>query len=199
MVLEDVAQVRTGIVTTRKKASKGDGFTQEYSLLNLKCIAEPGYLDLKLAETYLASEIINRDCITREGDILVRLSSPYTSVIISEQESGYLVPSHFAIIRVDRRKAVPEYILWTLKKDSTKKKIEQNNSGSSAFGTISSGFFSNLKIRDLPIEQQATIGQLYLLSEKEQKLMLELAEEKKKYNRAIINMAYDSFKRGNKT
>ena len=136
------------------------------------------------------SEIINRDCITREGDILVRLSSPYTSVIISEQESGYLVPSHFAIIRVDRRKAVPEYILWTLKKDSTKKKIEQNNSGSSAFGTISSGFFSNLKIRDLPIEQQATIGQLYLLSEKEQKLMLELAEEKKKYNRAIINMAW---------
>lgn len=197
MVLEDIAQVRTGIVTSRKKVSGSGGFSQEYRLLNLKCILEPGYLDLRLAETYLASDIVNQDCITRVGDILVRLSSPYTSVIISEDECGYVVPSHFAIIRVDRSKADPAYILWTLRKDSTRRKIEQNNSGSSAFGTISSGFFSNLKIRSLPLEEQTIVGQLHLLSEKEQQLLRKLAEEKGKYNRAIINMAYDSFKRGN--
>lgn len=197
MVLEDIAQVRTGLVTARKKASGNDGFFREYQLLNLKCILEPGYLDLRLAEPYLANDNVNQDCITKEGDILVRLSSPYTSVIISENECGYLVPSHFAIIRVDRSKADPAYVLWTLRKDSTRRKIEQNNSGSSAFGTISSGFFSNLKIRGLPLKEQTTIGQLHLLSGKEQQLLRSLAEEKEKYNRAIISMAYDSFKRGN--
>lgn len=196
MILNDIAQVRTGIVTTRKKATGYSKKIYEYSLLNLKCIEEPGYLELQQAELFCSEEKLKSDYLTQNGDILVRLSYPYTSVMIGEEQCGYLVPSHFAIIRVDRDKASPEYVLWTLRKDSTRRKIEQNNSGSSGFGTISSGFFSNLKIRDIPLEKQIVIGQLQRLSEKEQELMHKLAEEKQKYNRAVMNMAYDSFKRG---
>lgn len=196
MRLEDIAQVRTGLVATRKKAKDAQAQKFKYKLLNLKCIAEPGYLDLAYTEEYVAGEPVKPDFLTQQGDILVRLSAPYTSVIIHEPECGYVIPSHFAIIRVDKALAIPEYVLWVLKRNSTMKTIEQNTSGSTAFGTISSGFISNLKIRAIPIDKQKVIGQLQLLSEKEQKLLTELAFEKQKYNRAAIDKIYDSCKRG---
>ena len=74
-------------------------------------------------------------------------------MIISEQESGYLVPSHFAIIRVDRRKAVPEYILWTLKKDSTKKKIQ---------GIVDTVDMANSKLRLVAVTESKSKKKVYI-------------------------------------
>ena len=40
MLLENVATIRTGVVTTRKKAGENDPITYEYKLLNLKCASK---------------------------------------------------------------------------------------------------------------------------------------------------------------
>lgn len=198
MHIEELASVRTGLVTARKKSKENQQTTKKYSLLNLKCINSGGYLNTDYSEEYSSAEILKSDYFTQRGDILVRLSAPYTAVMIKEDgECGYLVPSHFAIIRVDREKALPEYILWFLKKESTRQQILQNSSGSSAFGTISSGFLASLNIRKLPMDRQAVIGELLLLSEKEQELLHKLAVQKEIYNRELVNQIYDSFKRGN--
>jgi restriction endonuclease S subunit len=131
-------------------------------------------------------------------DILVRLSAPYTAIMITREEwCDYLVPSHFAIIRVDKKVASPEYILWFLRRESTKQKILQNISGSGAFGTINSKFFSTLSIRSLPLKKQKTIGQMQILSEKEQELLHKLTAQKEIYNKLLIDKIYDSVKRGN--
>lgn len=197
MLLKEIATVRTGIVATRKKASISDEAIHPYKLLNLKCAASTGYLDTQYAEEFLASEEVKMDFLTQSGDIIVRLSTPYTAIMITKEEwCGYLVPSHFAIIRVNEAKACPEYVLWLLKRDSTKQKILQNISGNGAFGTISSTFFGNLVIRSLSIEKQRIIGQLQLLSDKEQELLHELADQKSIYNKYMINRIYDGAKRG---
>ena len=155
-------------------------------------------MDLLNTEPYYSVERLKADYLTRMGDILIRLSAPYTSVMITSEEwCNYLVPSHFTIIRVDKRKAAPEYVFWFLKRDTTRQKIMQNSSGSSAFGTISSGFFTNLKIRDIPLQKQKIVGELLMLSEKEQELLYSLAAEKAKYNKFLVNQIYDTFKRGN--
>ena len=198
MHIEELASVRTGLVTARKKSKENQQTTKEYSLLNLKCINSGGYLNTDYSEEYSSAGILKSDYFTQRGDILVRLSAPYTAVMIKEDcECGYLVPSHFAIIRVDKAKALSEYVLWFLKRESTLQKILQNSSGSSAFGTISSGFLASLKIREIPIEKQAVVGKLLLLSEKEQKLLHDLAKQKEIFNRELVNQVYDSFKRGN--
>ena len=41
------------------------------------------------------------------------------------------------------------------------------------------------------------VGDLMILSEREQKLMQKLATEKKKYNTLLLNQIYDNMKRGN--
>lgn len=198
MLLENVATIRTGVVTTRKKAGEKDPIIYEYPLLNLKCAATAGYLDLQYAETLGTNEPLKPEYFTQMDDILVRLSAPYTAIMITREEwCDYLVPSHFAIIRVDKTVASPEYILWFLRRESTKQKILQNISGSGAFGTINSKFFSTLSIRSLPLKKQKTIGQMQILSEKEQELLHKLTAQKEIYNKLLIDKIYDSVKRGN--
>ena len=74
----------------------------------------------------------------------------------------------------------------------------QNSSGSTAFGTISSGLISSLPITLLPLHEQQIIGELLCLSEREQELLQKLSEEKKTYNTLLLNKIYDNMKRGNK-
>ena len=74
----------------------------------------------------------------------------------------------------------------------------QNVSGSTAFGTISSGFIANLEMRDIPIAEQKVVGNILLLAEKEQELLYKLAEAKAIYSKAVVNEIYDKIKRGNK-
>ncbi len=199
MTLNDIANIRTGLVTIRKKARESDELTCVYKLINLKCISSYGNLDLENAEEFISKEKLKPEYFTQKKDILVRLSAPYTAIQITrEEECGYIVPSHFVIIRVDERKASSEYILWLLQRESTIKKILMNTSGSTAFGTISASFFSELKIRKLPLDKQRTIGGLLTLSNREQQLIQQLAEEKKKLYKASIQKIYDLEKRSSK-
>lgn len=195
MTINSVASVRTGIVTGRKKVQVEGDVGIQYRMLNLKCIEPDGRLNLSYVESYYAKEQLNPGFLTGKGDVLVRLSFPYTSALINEQEMcGLLVPSHFAIIRSENEKLLPEYLLWFLRRESTYQLILQNSSGSSAFGTISSGFIGSLNIRALPLEQQKALGQLQLLLIREQDLLRRLAEEKAKYNKEALNIIYERFK-----
>ena len=199
MTIGDIAVVRTGLVTARKKKDISSLRTYEYRLLNLKCIASEGYIEKAYIEPYELSEELKGDYLTRMGDILVRLSAPYTAVLIDQPAlCGIVVPSHFAIVRVDDRYAVPEYIFWSLRRDKNRITMMQNSSGSSAFGTISSGLIASLPITLLPLHEQQIIGDLLRLSEREQELLNKLAEEKKIYSTLLLNQIYDNMKkRGN--
>lgn len=194
MMLNDVATVRTGAVTGRKKADDWMSSSFCYKMLNLRCIAAEGYINIDFAEEYPAREELKSEFFSQKGDVLIRLSFPYTSVLIDERNCGLLVPSHFAIIRADRNRLLPEYMLWFLRRESTYQQILQNSSGSTAFGTISSGFIGSLDVRVLPLEKQQALGQLLLLSNKEQELLYRLAKEKATFNKEALNIIYDKFK-----
>ena len=199
MTINDIAVVRTGLVTARKKKDAASLGTYKYQLLNLRCIANEGYIDKNYIEPYELSEELKDDYLTRMGDILIRLSAPYTAVLINKPElCGIVVPSHFAIIRVDERYALPGYVFWVLRREKNKITMMQNSSGSTAFGTISSGLISSLPITLLPLHEQQIIGELLYLSEREQELLQKLSEEKKTYNTLLLNQIYDNMKRGNK-
>lgn len=197
-MLCDIVTVRTGAVTGRKKAEEGHNTSFRYHMLNLRCLAPEGYLDLKYVEVYPAREELKSELFTHKGDILIRLSFPYTSVLIDDEKTcGLLVPSHFAILRVNDEKILPEYILWFLRRESTYQQILQNSSGSTAFGTISSGFIGSLNIQVFPIDKQKALGQLLLLSNKEQELLYRMAKEKALLYKESLNIIYDKFKGDN--
>lgn len=198
MFLREVANIRIGLVTARKQA-KGPEIaqkTQDYRLLSLKCIKEPGILDLSLAEPYTTKEPLKKDFLTKRGDILVRLSAPYTAVLIDAESENFVVPSHFAIIRVDQSKADSGYILWLLRQRDTLQNIYKNVSGTAIFGTINSNFFAELPVNDMPLEKQKIIGDLLKLSEREQSLLAELTKAKAEFSRVAIQEAYTILNKG---
>lgn len=198
MTIGEIAVVRTGLVTMREKKKISFSRVREYRVLNLKCIADEGYIDKKHIEADELPVELKDDYLTRMGDILVRLSAPYTAVLIDQSDlCGIVVPSHFAIIRVDNRYTVPEYIFWSLRREKNRITMVQNSSGSTAFGTISSGLIASLPITLLPLHDQQNIGDLLRLTEREQELLNKLAEEKKTYSALLLNQIYDNMKRGN--
>ena len=144
----------------------------------------------------MSRELLKSDFLTKRDDILVRLSAPYTAALVDDESADYVVPSHFAIIRVDKSKADPAYVLWILRQQSTLKQIYQNVSGTVAFGTISSNFFNDLKIDDIPLEKQRLIGAILKLSEKEQTLLSELAKAKAEQTRIALQVAYKNLNKG---
>ena len=193
----DVATIRTGVVTARKKRDESSISSYQYQMLNLKCITTEGYINKEYVENYESALPLKLEYLTQMGDILVRLSAPYTAVLIQDQSvCGLVIPSHFAIIRANPRIVLPEYVYWTLGREKINTQIRQNSSGSTAFGTISSGLIANLPIRLLPIEKQRVLGELLKLSEREQELLHRLAEQKEKYNKELIYKIYNTIKEG---
>lgn len=200
MNISDIATVRTGLVKARKeKNNSSDQVYNNYSLLNLKCISNDGDILIDYLEPYTVSDELKEDYLTHLGDVLVRLSTPYTVAMIDSQDlCGLVIPSHFAVIRVNREMATPEYVFWSLRRDKNRITLIQNSSGGAAFATISSGLIANLPITLLPLEKQQIIGEVMRLSQKEQKLLSALLIEKKKYNSALLDIIYKEIKRGNK-
>jgi restriction endonuclease S subunit len=136
------------------------------------------------------------DCFTQIGDILVRLSAPYTAVMIKNKEQcGLVIPSHFAVIRVDKIKASPEYVYWLLKRDKNLGRIILSSSGSTALGTISSGALANLPMKVVPMRKQKAIGELLLLMEREQELLNKLSAQKEQFTKLSLEK-YITRKRG---
>ena len=195
MKLGCIAEVRTGAVLTRKRQDR-DYIKNSFKLINLKCVSDDGTILLNNIETNELPLVFKEEVFAKEGDIIVRLSAPYSAAIISQEEVGCLIPSHFAIIRVDRNKIYPPYLLWYLNSEEVKKKILQNNSGSTAFGTISSGFFADLDIKVIDMYKQKLLGDYMLLFSKEKRLTEELLEQKTIYNKYITKKLYEEIKRG---
>lgn len=186
MKLSDLAMVRTGLVLARKQAKIENDIVQKYKQLNLRSINEKGYIDMDLVETFAANEKLRAEYLTQLGDVVVRLTTPYTAVLIDEETVGMVISSHFIVIRSSGKKILPEYLYWLFNTDKVKAVISQNIT-STMIGTVKPAYFAEFEVELLPIEKQKKISQLNLLSKKELHLLNELINQKELYNKEAIN------------
>ncbi|MDR0840076.1 MAG: hypothetical protein LBN26_01650 [Christensenellaceae bacterium] len=183
MELSHLANIRTGVVLSRKEATPLE-YTAEYKALNLKAVSEQGVVDKEILEPYYASERLKMEYFTRERDVLLRLSAPYTAVWINENDIDLLVPAHFAIIRAKPRLLDSHYLYWWLTKN--KRIFYRMASGATMMGTISSGYIADMAINVPPIDLQREIGKIIRLSEREQQLLERLGTKKRQLSDALI-------------
>ncbi len=194
MKLGNIAAVRSGLVLSRKQARESLGI--KYPLLNLRSINPDGYVDAEQLDVFDASEYLSLDYLSQVGDVIVRLSAPYTAVLIHEATAGMVVSSNFVIIRVDRRELLPEYLFWLINTPKVKHSIYENTS-SNMLGAIKAKYFCDFEIPKLPIPKQQRIANMNALALKETMLLRRLAEEKERYYSLLIDHTYTELKRGN--
>lgn len=184
--LGELVTINTGLVTARKQARVPSEETVKYKTLNLKAINEKGYIDDTLIEDFWANEKIKSGYLTRIGDIVVRLTTPFTAVLIDEIHTGLIIPSHFVVIRTDSNRIIPEYLYWLLNTEKIRQEIQQNIN-STTIGTVKPMSYALLNIELLTLQEQKQISELYMLSKKELYLLDQIMGQKELYYKEAIN------------
>lgn len=192
MKLGTVATIRSGLVLSRKLSRELSPF--RYPLLNLRAIHPDGYILPGSLEVFYATEPLRQEYLTQQGDIIIRLSIPYTAILIDANMVGMVVSSNFAIIRLNQDYMLPEYLLWLLNTLDIQKKIYESSS-SNMLSAVRPTFFAELEILPLTLSGQEKIAKLYLLAKRETRLLKKLADEKERYYAAVIDHAQKNMRR----
>ena len=185
MKLEDAALIRSGLVLSRKKAKREEGVC--YPLITLRSIEINGEINRASLENYVAEQSLNEAYLTRTGDIVVRLSYPYTAVLIDESTADMVISSNFVVIRVNEQIFLPEYLVWLLNTEEVRRNA-YDNATSNMLGTVKAKYYADFEIEPIPLTDQRKIAKLHALAQKEIRLLTELAEEKRKYYARAITL-----------
>ena len=194
MKLGEIASVRSGLVLSRKLARENPA--QRYRLLNLRSITPEGYIDMNETDVFDAKETLPGEYLSQVGDIVIRLSAPYTAVLIDEESEGMVVSSNFVIVRTDPQELLPEFLYWLLNTSEVKHRMFENSS-SNMLGAVKPKFFADYEITPLPIPEQQKIAAINALAKAESKLLRQLANAKEQYYEAILRNTFNEIKRSN--
>lgn len=183
--LGDISSITTGQVIKRKEARPGDMDAIQYRILTLKSFDEDGFLVKEELDTFKAFEEIESKYITSKGDIVVRLSMPFTTITIDKESEGILIPSLFVVIRINCNDILPSYLSLYLNSNKMKKQYIREARGS-AIQILKTSAFKEFEIMipDMSIQEQAvTLNELMM---REKRLLQLLIKENNKRNQIIL-------------
>lgn len=157
--ISEIADIQSGLVLSRK-AANGKTSAYPYKRLTLRSVTEDCLLDISSLEEYEASEPIDKQFLTKENDIIIRLFAPVCTTLITKENEGLVVPSQLAIIRVkDSSRFMPGYLSVYLTNGRCLENLIEGV-GMAAQKIIKVGSVAELEIPCLPIEKQKIISDI---------------------------------------
>ena len=195
MKLGEISDVRSGLVLSRKKAGGKSEYV--YYALNLRSIDASGYIDTGQLDLFNSKEELNEEYLTRKGDVIVRMSTPYTAVIIDESTENLVISSNFVLIRQNGRKLLPEYLYWLLNTAKVKHRIYESAT-SNMLGSVNAKYISDFEVEPISLAQQRQIAELNTLAKREIKLLQMLTAKKEQYYAQIIDDLQKKMRKENK-
>lgn len=190
LMLSACAEIRSGLLLSRKMAKTENKSVKTYKQLTLKSINSNGTIDKTLLESFFSNEILSLSYLTHKGDVVVRLTEPYTAVCINEEMENLVIPSHFIAIRPNEKILDPDYLAWLLNNDSTKMQLKKKESGI-ALSLIKRSNYEELIIETIPLDKQQIIAEINKSAIRESELLIKLAEEKIKLAKAVNKTIYN--------
>ncbi len=186
MKLYDIATIRTGLVLSRKKAKLHGDIKHYYKQITLKSFSNSTTLQTQFFDDFISIEEIDETYISRVGDIIVRLREPNTAVYINEKSAGLVIPSLFAIVRVNDKTVDNTFLAYYLNSMEVRKVLERELKGTT-ISMIKTKDLGNLLLNLPPVDVQKNMVKLMVLSEKEIALLDKLKEKKQQYAQSALN------------
>lgn len=118
--------------------------------------------------------------ITKEGDIVIKLSTPYDACIITKEDEGLLVPSFCAIINNVPESINKEYFLAYINSNACLMQIKSLVTGST-IAILSVGQIKKITIPVPDIETQKEIADVYVKSIEKVQLLEKITKLEKEY------------------
>jgi len=186
MNLINISEVQTGLVLVRKRADAKDKDKHKYHMLTLKSFEPQGVLNEHELDVFFSKEKLEKKYLTNKGDVIIRLTAPYTAICMNDMQEGLVIPSNFAIIRLKVQKFIPEFIALFLNSEIIGKKFFKS-AISTTIPLIKTTHLRDVDIPEKTLEMQKKIVELNQLQVKEKILLSHLMEEKDKLAKASIN------------
>ena len=184
MKLSEGFEISIGMVLSRKKAKKSVSSEYRYKLLTLKSVTEWGEIEKLALEEFISDSEIESSYLTQMGDVIVRLTEPYSAIYIESDNEELLVPSNFAIIRNQQGKYSAEFIQCYFNANQGKNIIRRMAAGS-ALSAISISNLKEIEIEQYSKEQQEKFVVVNKLFLQEKKLFERLIKERDKQLQGI--------------
>ena len=195
MTINDLTtQIFTGQIMTRVTAKEevGDKVIEECKVLVPKAIANGRVIKQDLADAKL-KKVIEDNRITKKGDIVCKLSTPYDAVYIEEEDEGLVVPSFCALIRgIDEEKADPRFITAYINTEYVTEGLKSKVAGS-VMPMIKLSDVKKVELPNIPVEKQRLLGEAYSISCKKQDALKQmLLNEEKIMSNLILKAVKES-------
>lgn len=126
---------------------------------------------------------IDDNRLTQEGDVVLKLSTPYDAAYITKEEEGLLIPSFCLIVRIkDKSKLNPKFLTAFINSDVYGIQIKNMVSGAMT-PMLTMGKLKEVVIKEFTIEEQDEIATYYENVCKAESIMKKIVElEKEKIN-----------------
>lgn len=190
MKIADISgKIYSGQIISRVDAKDevGDVVIEERKVLIPKAISGGRVIHSDLGTVKL-KKAVDEDRITRQGDIVLKLSTPYDAAYIGNDDEGLVVPSFCSIIRgVEVSKADPEFITAYLNTEYVREMLKSKVAGTT-MPMIKLSDVKDLEISNVPLDKQKVLGEAYSLSCQKQDVLKEmLYNEQFLINSIVLN------------
>lgn len=190
--LGDVMDIQMGVILKRVEAKEGKEGTR-YKVLMPKAI-ECGLVTECNLDDILADGGVKRLKLTKEGDIVLKLTPPYDAAYVTQD--GLLVPSYCVLISAKTgsdAKVDARFLAGYLNTTLVKHLLERGLNG--AYGMIKVKDLSELDLSFPTYEEQVILGEIYLMMCQKRAKLRELVEVENNISDNLITEAIMEVKR----
>ena len=166
------------------KPDKDDDIMEIRRVIVPKAILSDGTIDVSELPEENLKVPADEKRLTKPGDIVIKLSTPYDAAIIDEASAGCIVPSFCAIVRVGDNFDV-NYLLAFLNSSLCKEQLKQQVAGM-PITVLSVGKVASVVIPVPSIEEQREIGTNYIKTQQKIKVVQQIVELEAKRNDVVF-------------
>lgn len=180
MKLSDIASLQSGLVLNRKEARSPEETVKTYKRLNLRSLNSYNAIDHKELDTFPAKGVPDQAVLTKPGDIVIKLFTPISPVVITENDAGLIIPSQLAVIRVFNSEVLPQYLRYWLSTPEVSDSL-QSLEGWQSQRTIKVGTFAELDVPVPSLKEQQIIADMVSTNLRREQLYRSLIDEQNKF------------------
>ena len=115
--LGEIVRISSGLIISREKTSSSN--RRIYNVLNYRSIDGDGNIILSALDRIDLNNKIDEKFITKENDVIMKMTYPFKAILIKKQEENLLITSNFCKI-ICLNKVLPEYLVAQKIKQLTK-------------------------------------------------------------------------------
>ena len=184
--LNDIAEIKTGLVLNRKKADMSKDQKLYYSVVSLKSFNVDANYDNTFADEFISNEQIKEDYQVKQGDILLRLREPNLAVYIDKKYENLIFSSLMVRVKIKDNRFDPQFIAHYLNSNIVKKQLSQGAIVGTTIPMIKVADVNEIKIPLINLDKQKKIVEYIKLVHKENELLQNLINQKQKYSKEIF-------------